>query len=50
MIVVPVATDATCAIAASYEAKAFGIKTGTPVREAKKLCPHIICVLAKHEQ
>jgi nucleotidyltransferase/DNA polymerase involved in DNA repair len=25
--VVPVETDATCAIAASYEAKAFGIKT-----------------------
>jgi len=49
IIVVPVATDATCAIAASYEAKAFGIKTGTPVWEAKKLCPGLLCVLAKHE-
>lgn len=49
MIVVPLETDATCAIAASYEAKAFGIKTGTPVWEAKKLCPQLICTLANHE-
>ncbi|MCE3232329.1 MAG: hypothetical protein K0R98_586 [Rickettsiaceae bacterium] len=49
VIVVPVEADSTCAIAASYEAKAFGIKTGTPVWEAKKLCPKVICVLAKHE-
>ena len=47
--VVPVMTDATCAIAASYEAKAFGIKTGTPIYEAKKLCPDLICVLGSHE-
>ncbi len=47
--VVPVETDATCAIAASYEAKAYGIKTGTPIYEAKKICPDIICVLARHE-
>lgn len=47
--VVPVNTDATCAIAASYEAKAFGVKTGTPIWEAKKMCPHLICILAKHE-
>lgn len=50
VIVVPVASDATCAIAASYEAKAFGIKTGTPVWEAKKICKDIVCVLAKHEK
>ena len=29
--VVPMETDATCAIAASYEAKAYGIKTGTKI-------------------
>ncbi len=46
--VVPVATDSTCAIAASYEAKAFGVKTGTPIYEAKKMCPGIVCVLAQH--
>src|ERR1700761_5430897 len=48
--VVPVETDSTCAIAASYEAKAFGIKTGTPVWEAKQKCPGLICVLAQHER
>jgi DNA polymerase IV len=47
--IIPVETDATCAIAASYEAKALGIKTGTPIWEAKKMCPHLICVLARHE-
>ncbi|MGB7290057.1 MAG: hypothetical protein WBC62_08200 [Candidatus Macondimonas sp.] len=47
--VVPVVSDSTCAIAASYEAKAFGIQTGTPVWEAKRLCPDLICVLARHE-
>jgi DNA polymerase-4 len=47
--VMPVASDATCAIAASYEAKAFGIRTGTPIHEAKRLCPSLVCVLARHE-
>lgn len=47
--VIPVETDSTCAIAASYEAKAFGVKTGTPIYEAKKMCPGLICVLAGHE-
>ncbi len=47
--VVPVATDSTCAIAASYEAKAFGVKTGTPIWEARQKCPDLICVLARHE-
>lgn len=31
-----------CVIAASYEAKAFGIKTGMPVFEARKLCPGVL--------
>ena len=39
--VVPTMVDTTCCIAASYEAKAFGVKTGTGVREARCLCPHI---------
>jgi len=47
--VVPMDTDSTCAIAASYEAKAYGIKTGTPVYEAKKMCPGLKCVLARHD-
>lgn len=49
VIVVPVETDATCAIAASYEAKAYGIKTGTPVYEAKRMCADLVCVPARHE-
>src|SRR4051812_29082022 len=40
--VVPMAgVDTTCIIAASYEAKAWGVNTGTAVHEAKKLCPSI---------
>ncbi|MFN3827906.1 MAG: Y-family DNA polymerase [Micavibrio sp.] len=48
--VVPMMTDYTCAIAASYEAKAYGIKTGTGIAEAKKLCPQLRCVLARHDR
>ena len=48
--VVPVQSDSTCAIAASYEAKAFGVKTGTPIYEARKMCPGLVCVLAQHER
>jgi DNA polymerase-4 len=40
-------TDSTCAIAASYEAKAFGIKTGTNVGEARVMCPGLIVVPAR---
>ncbi|TLD72269.1 impB/mucB/samB family protein [Phragmitibacter flavus] len=47
--VVPVITDSTCAIAASYEAKAFGVKTGTRIGDAKKMCPGLVCVLAQHD-
>jgi len=46
--VVPVMADSSCCIAASYEAKAFGIKTGTRVSEAKRLCPDIVLILADH--
>jgi DNA polymerase IV len=48
--VIPVETESTCAIAASYEAKAFGVKTGTPVYEARKKCPGLVCVLARHNR
>lgn len=47
--VVPVMADTTCCIAASYEAKAHGVKTGTQVGEAKRLCPGIVLVEARHE-
>ena len=44
--VVPMKTDNTCCIAASYEAKAYGIKTGTRVGDAKKMCPTLNLVEA----
>jgi DNA polymerase-4 len=47
--VVPVMADTTCCIAASYEAKAFGVHTGTQVGEAKRMCPGIELVEARHE-
>src|SRR5437660_6497871 len=46
--VMPVVADTTSLIAASYEAKAFGVKTGTRVAEAKVLCPKIKLVEARH--
>lgn len=39
--VAPVMVDTTCCIAASYEAKRYGIKTGTKVGAARKLCPDL---------
>jgi DNA polymerase-4 len=47
--VVPVVTDTTVCIAASYEAKAFGVRTGTIVAEARRMCPEIVLVEARHE-
>jgi len=35
-------------VAASYEAKAFGVKTGTRVREARELCPDITFIPSRH--
>jgi len=45
--VLPVIADTTCCIAASYEARRFGVRTGTLVREAKRLCPGIRLVEAQ---
>ena len=47
LAVVPTEADTTCCIAASYEAKAFGIKTGTNVGEARQRCPGLIVVEAR---
>lgn len=46
--VVPTLAETTCCIAASYEAKAFGVKTGTRVREARQLCPDIRFIVGDH--
>jgi len=47
--VVPMMADTTCCIAASYEAKACGVKTGTIVADAKRMCPGLVLVEARHE-
>ena len=46
--VVPMLADTTVCIAASVEAKTFGVKTGTKVADARKLCPQIEFVVARH--
>ena len=48
LAVVPALADTTCCIAASYEAKALGIKTGTQVGEAKRVCPEIVLIEGNH--
>lgn len=49
IIVVPVVTDYTCAIAASYQAKRLGVKTGTRVKTAKEKIPGLfVCGARPH--
>lgn len=48
--VVPMMAENTLVLAASYEAKKFGIKTGTKVFEARKLCPDIKFVSTGHKK
>ncbi len=48
--VVPLMADTTCCIAVSYEAKACGVKTGTRVAEAKKLCPGLILIQGQYRE
>lgn len=50
IIVAPVASDTTVAIAASVQAKQYGIGTGTPVWEAKRLCRDLIVVPGRHDK
>src|SRR5262249_653710 len=47
--VVTVDANSTVCIAASYEAKVFGVSTGTPLGEARKKCPGLNVVVARHE-
>jgi DNA polymerase-4 len=48
--VIPLDTPHTGLIAASREAKRLGVKRGLWVREARRLCPEIAIVPARHEQ
>ena len=40
----PIAVGGGVVLAASYEAKAFGVRGGMPGRQACELCPHLIFV------
>lgn len=48
--VVPMITDHTSLLAASKEAKKFGLKTGTSVLDAKARCPDITLIQASHRK
>ena len=48
--VVPMLADTTCCLAASYPAKHRGVKTGTTIRDAKRLCPGIVFIQADHRK
>jgi DNA polymerase IV len=50
VIVAPVDSDTTVAIAASIEARQYGIATGTPVWEAKRKCPDLLVTPARHDR
>jgi DNA polymerase-4 len=45
--VIPVESENTCVIAASHDAKKCGVKVGTRVRDARRLCPNIVLVRAR---
>lgn len=45
--VAPVNAETTCCIAASYEARKQGVKTGTMIADARRLCPGIEIVQAR---
>lgn len=38
----PIAVGGGVVLAASYEARAFGVRSGMPGRRARELCPHLI--------
>lgn len=48
--VVAVDTDSTACLAASYEAKAHGVRTGTGVREARRMCPGLRIVVSRPQE
>ena len=50
ILVAPMDSETTVAIAASVQAKRFGIRTGTPVWEARQRCPDVIVVTARHDR
>ena len=50
VIVTPLKSEHTGVIAASYEARRFGINRMTKVRDARELCPGIAVMPARHDR
>ena len=48
--VIACAARTTCVLAASYEARAYGVKTGTAVWEAERMCPGIVFRVGRHDR
>jgi DNA polymerase-4 len=46
----PVAVGGGVVLAASYEAKAFGVHGGMPARRARALCPHLVLVSGRFDE
>lgn len=47
VVMAPVIAESSCCIAASYEARAFGVKTGMRISHARVPCPGIAIVESK---
>ena len=47
IVITPTPGPSGCCITASYEARAYGIKTGIRASEAIKLCPEVIVVRSR---
>lgn len=49
--IVPVENvDTTCLLSVSYNGKRLGLRTGTPVGEAKSICPDIVLIAGDHKK
>lgn len=48
MAVAPVDAETTSCIAASYEARRYGVKCGTMIRDARRMCPDLTVVQGDH--
>jgi DNA polymerase IV len=50
LVVVPVEARTSSCIAVNYLAKKFGVRVGSPVWEAERLCPGVVCAPAHPER
>ena len=48
--IAPTITDRTCCIAVSYEARPYGVRTGTNIGEARRRCPGLRVVEGRHRE